>query len=201
MAQMAEFLMNYTACRQLVQFLAAIIFFHASEYALAVAFHGRSLVSTTSLLVSKQYALAMSCALLEYIIEIRFFPGMKEYWWISNTGLAMICIGEILRKAAVVTAGRAFTHTIRIYYDNHHELITHGIYSLMRHPGYSGFFIWATGTQVMMCNPVSFVAFTVVTWHFFSRRIPYEEYFLRHFFGSRYILYARKVPSGLPFIR
>ena len=46
----------------------------------------------------------------------------------------------------------------------------------MRHPGYSGFLIWAVGTQVMLCNPLSTVAFTWVLWRFFSKRIPYPAW-------------------------
>ena len=29
----------------------------------------------------------------------------------------------------------------------------------------------------------------------------YEEFFLRQFFGPRYVEYALRVPSGLPFIK
>jgi protein-S-isoprenylcysteine O-methyltransferase len=189
------------ARRQDWQFAAALVFFHASEYVLAVAFHGRRNVTASSLLISKQYVLAMGFALLEHLTEILLFPKVKEYWLISIIGLLMVVMGEIIRKISVVTAKRAFTHVIRIYHDDQHQLVTHGVYRFMRHPGYSGFLIWAVGTQVMLCNPVSTVAFSLVLWRFFSRRIPYEEFFLRQFFGSEYEEYAQKVHSGLPFIR
>uniref|UniRef100_A0A1D1Z7Y9 Protein-S-isoprenylcysteine O-methyltransferase n=1 Tax=Anthurium amnicola TaxID=1678845 RepID=A0A1D1Z7Y9_9ARAE len=144
---MAGALLGYTAGRQLSQLLAAIVFFHGSEYALAVAFHGKSNISLSSLLISKQYILAMVCSLLEYTLEIIAFPELKEKWGLSNSGLMMVFIGEMIRKAAVLTAGRAFTHNIKIYHQEHHHLVTHGIYRFIRHPGYCGFFIWATGTQ------------------------------------------------------
>ncbi|KAK3143786.1 hypothetical protein QOZ80_4AG0304930 [Eleusine coracana subsp. coracana] len=189
------------ARRQLWQFAAALVFFHASEYVLAATFHGHCNVTATSLLISKQYVLAMSFAMMEHLTEILLFPEVKEFWFVSVIGLLMVVIGEIIRKLAVVTAGRAFTHVIRIYHDDHHQLVTHGVYRFMRHPGYFGFLIWAVGTQVMLCNPVSTVAFLLVLWRFFSKRIPYEEFFLRQFFGSEYEEYAEKVHSGLPFIR
>ncbi|XP_068647826.1 protein-S-isoprenylcysteine O-methyltransferase A [Aristolochia californica] len=192
---------GFTAWRQLSQMLATITFFHSSEYVLAVVIHGRYNVPLSSLLISKHYSLAMTCSFLEYMVEIVLFPELKEHWWISNIGLAMIVIGELTRKAAVVTARQSFTHVIRIYYEDGHELVTDGIYRYVRHPGYCGFFIWAIGTQVMLCNPLCTIAFAVVTWKFFSRRIPYEEFFLRQFFGSRYVEYAAKVHSGLPFIK
>uniref|UniRef100_A0A0D3FZT7 Protein-S-isoprenylcysteine O-methyltransferase n=1 Tax=Oryza barthii TaxID=65489 RepID=A0A0D3FZT7_9ORYZ len=119
----------------------------------------------------------MSFAMLEHLTEALLFPELKEYWFVSYVGLVMVIIGEVIRKLAVVTAGRSFTHVIRIHYEDQHKLITHGVYRLMRHPGYSGFLIWAVGTQTR-----------------------YEEFFLRQFFGREYEEYAQKVHSGLPFI-
>ncbi|XP_028111085.1 protein-S-isoprenylcysteine O-methyltransferase A-like isoform X2 [Camellia sinensis] len=162
---MTEFF-NYTTCRQLLQMFLAIIFFHISEFILAIAIHGRS-----------------------------------NYWWISDFGLVMVVIGEIIRKMAILTAGQAFTHLIKTYHDEeHHQLVTHGVYRFVRHPGYCGFFIWSIGTQIMLCNPISTIAFAIIVWNFFAKRIPYEEYFLRQFFGSEYDEYASQVPSGIPFV-
>ncbi|XP_041013102.1 protein-S-isoprenylcysteine O-methyltransferase A [Juglans microcarpa x Juglans regia] len=191
---------SYTAYRQLSQMFLAILFFHSSEYILAVAMHGRSNITLKSLLISKAYLLAMSVSLLEYLIEIVLFPGLKEHWWLSNLGLGIVIIGEVIRKAAIITAGQAFTHLIKVYHEEHHKLITHGIYRFIRHPGYCGFFIWSVGTQIMLCNPISTIAFAIVVWRFFAQRIPYEEYFLRQFFGSQYVEYSQGVPSGVPFV-
>lgn len=190
-----------TACRQLSQMAIAIIFFHSSEYLLALAIHGKSNVSLNSLLISKSYLLAMFFSLVEYVVEIALFPELKEHWAISNLGLAMVVIGEIIRKMAIITAGRAFTHVIKNYFEERHQLITHGIYKFIRHPGYCGFLIWSVGTQIMLCNPLSTMAFSVVVWSFFAKRIPYEEFFLRQFFGARYEEYSQRVVSGVPFVK
>ncbi|KAH9620448.1 hypothetical protein KSS87_017384 [Heliosperma pusillum] len=192
---------SYTACRQLSQFIAAVLFFHTSEYALSVWTHGRSNVTLKSLLISKNYAIAMIGALLEYGLEITFFPRLKEYWWISNLGLTMVVIGEVIRKVAMVTAGRSFTHLIKVQHEEHHRLITHGIYGFVRHPAYTGFFIWSVGSQIMLLNPICTLGFAVVVWKFFAGRIPYEEFFLKQFFEVEYDLYAQRVPSGVPFVK
>ncbi|EOA19466.1 hypothetical protein CARUB_v10002010mg [Capsella rubella] len=190
-----------TGFRQLTQMFLAIIFFHTSEYILAIAIHGRSRVTLSSLLISKHYALAMVISVLEYLAEIVFFPGLKQHWWISNFGLIMILFGEIIRKTAIITAGRSFTHLIKIRKEEHHRLVTGGVYQIMRHPSYSGFLVWSVGTQVMLCNPVSAIAFAVVVWRFFAERIPYEEHYLKQFFGRQYVEYAQRVPSGVPFVK
>lgn len=196
---MAEIL-SYTACRQLSQMFVAVIFFHVSEYFLAAFVHGKSSVTLKSLLISKHYLLAMIFSLLEYLIEVTFFPELKEYWVISDLGLVLVVLGEIIRKMAIITAGQSFTHMIRVRPDERHQLVTHGIYKFIRHPGYCGFFIWSISTQIMLCNPLSTIGFAVVVWKFFNSRIPYEEYFLRQFFGMQYVEYAQQVVSGVPFV-
>ncbi|PIN16870.1 Farnesyl cysteine-carboxyl methyltransferase [Handroanthus impetiginosus] len=198
---MTSEMFSFTACRQLLQMFFAVIFFHCSEYALAIVFHGKSSVTVKSLLISNNYVLAMVGALVEYFIELYFFPGMKEHWLVSNIGLFMVVIGEIIRKLAIITAGRSFTHLIKRYHEEHHVLVTDGIYKYIRHPSYCGFLIWSVGTQIMLCNPLSTLAFAVVVWNFFKQRIPYEEFFLRQFFGSEYEEYARQTTSGIPLIK
>ena len=124
---MAE-IFNYTAYRQLTHMFLAVVFFRGSENLLAIGIHGKSNVTLKSLLVSKHYVLAMLLSLLEYFLEILLFPGLKEFWWMSNLGLALVLIGELVQKMAIITAGRAFTHLIKIYHEEHHKLITHGVY-------------------------------------------------------------------------
>ncbi|KAE8733745.1 Protein-S-isoprenylcysteine O-methyltransferase B [Hibiscus syriacus] len=123
----------YIFYRQLSQMFLAIAFFHSSEYILAVAIHGRSNVTLKSLLICKNYLLVMIISLLEYVVEGVLFPGLKEHWWISNTGLALVVIGEIIRKSAIITAGRAFMHLIKVHHEEHHRLVTHGVYRFVRH--------------------------------------------------------------------
>ncbi|KAF8048940.1 hypothetical protein N665_2348s0009 [Sinapis alba] len=195
---MTEIFTSTTGFRQLTQMFLAIIFFHISEYLLALVIHGR--VTLSSLLITKHYALAMLISVLEYIIEFTLFPSLKEHLWISNLGLVLIILGEIIRKTAIITAGRSFTHLIKIRREEHHRLVMQGVYRIVRDPSYSGFLIWSVGTQVMLCNPVSVVAFAVVVWRFFAERIPYEEHYLKQFFGRQYVEYAQSVPSGVPFV-
>ena len=52
----------------------------------------------------------MLFSLLEHFIEIFLFPGLKEHWWLSNLGLAVVIVGEIISKTSIIRAGQAFTH-------------------------------------------------------------------------------------------
>lgn len=38
-------------------------------------------------------------------------------------------------------------------------LVTRGVYRLCRHPGYLGWYAWAVGTQLLLCNPICTPAF------------------------------------------
>ncbi|KAJ9543619.1 hypothetical protein OSB04_023326 [Centaurea solstitialis] len=188
---MTEFL-SESAHKQLSQMFHAVVFFHVSEYLLALAHHGKSKVTVESLLITRDYILAMMFSMLEYLVELYIFPTLKENWSISNFGLMMVVLGESIRKLAILTAGRSFTHFVQRYHEDGHQLVTYGVYGIVRHPAYTGFLIWSLGTQVMLCNPISTVAFSIILWDFFHARIPYEEFFLRQFYGAQHEAYVRR---------
>lgn len=118
----------------------------------------------------------------------------------QRAGLALLLLGEALRKCALLTAKQSFTHVIATRHRPQHTLVTCGVYRLVRHPGYLGWLLWAVGTQVLLQNLVSAVLFTALSWRFFSRRIPFEEARLREFFGEEYARYAERTPTYIPFI-
>ncbi|PNH01695.1 putative protein-S-isoprenylcysteine O-methyltransferase [Tetrabaena socialis] len=148
----------------------------------------------------------MAFAVLEYGAECWLLPGWKQcgagggMGYVSWLGVALIILGEGIRKTGMVTARSNFTHNIRVQQSDAHSLVTHGIYRYIRHPGYLGWYVWCIGTQVLLCNPASCVAFAVVAWRFFRGRIQYEEYFLRRFFGAEYDEYAARTPTWIPLI-
>lgn len=118
----------------------------------------------------------MSFALCEYQLEQAFAPGLKARKSSDCTaldtpdcaaqttaaasvlqalGLLLLLTGEALRKVAMVTAGHNFTHRIAVRRTQQHVLVTSGVYSFSRHPGYLGWLLWAVGTQVLLQNPLS----------------------------------------------
>lgn len=104
-------------------------------------------------LISRPYVAAMSLASLEYWAEITYMPWIKQPW-ITNLGVCVVIAGEILRKTGIITAKHNFTHRVQLEHRPEHSLVTTGIYSYMRHPGYAGWVLWAVGTQIMLCNPI-----------------------------------------------
>ncbi|XP_041377865.1 protein-S-isoprenylcysteine O-methyltransferase-like [Gigantopelta aegis] len=182
-------------------YLTALAFFHWSEYYTTAVTNPKSLTLSSYLLDhSLAYQLAAVSSWFEFFVEWYFFPGLKQLRWVSCFGLVLVIGGEILRKCSMVTASTNFNHYIQHIKKPDHMLVTSGVYSFSRHPSYVGWFYWSVGTQIILCNPICLVAYTVVSWRFFNERIFEEEITLLNFFGKEYVSYQRKVGTGLPFI-
>lgn len=176
--------------------------FHYSEF-LGIAFCNPKTLSPDSFILnhSLHYALAAAASWLEYFTEVYFLPEMKTYRILWILGFLLCLGGEILRKLAMITASKNFSHIVQFERHQGHELVTFGVYSLMRHPSYVGWFWWSIGTQVVLANPVCFVIYTIASWKFFHDRIFMEEITLLNFFGDEYHKYQQRVSTGLPFIK
>lgn len=83
-------------------------------------------------------------------------------------------VGQVFRSLAMVQAGHSFSHVVKRVKLDDHKLITTGVYAWVRHPSYVGFFYWAVGTQMLLSNVVSFVAFVFILGKFFVNRIKGE---------------------------
>lgn len=181
-------------------YLMVLALFHLSEF-ITTALSNPQNLSFDSFLVnhSVQYWAAMLASWLEYAAINYFFPQLKAgLVLVTYTGLVICLVGEIIRKLAMLHAGRNFNHLVQSHKSREHKLVTTGIYAWSRHPSYLGWFLWSVGTQVLLVNPVCFLLYAVVSFAFFNERIVVEEYTLISFFGSQYRDYQRTVGTGIP---
>ncbi|KAK7445269.1 hypothetical protein CaCOL14_006370 [Colletotrichum acutatum] len=187
-------------------FLSALSLFHFLEFYTTAAYNTPQATVHAYLLTANwpAYAIAHATAFLECLLTNLVFPnsvwapfGLRTFLLI--TGLLLVGLGQTVRSAAMVTAGQSFNHTIQHYRAESHTLVTGGVYAYFRHPSYFGFFWWAIGTQLVMGNVVSLVAYAVVLWYFFSKRIRHEEELLVRFFGQDYEDYRKRVGTMIPF--
>ncbi|KPP73382.1 protein-S-isoprenylcysteine O-methyltransferase-like [Scleropages formosus] len=182
-------------------YMCSLSFFHYSEYLVTAIINPHSLTLDSFLLNhSVEYTVAAVSSWMEFTLEMFLFPEMKQCSCLSLVGLIMVLCGECLRKSAMLTAGSNFNHIVQNEKAQSHVLVTAGVYSCFRHPSYVGWFYWSIGTQVVLCNPVCLLAYTVASWRFFRERVEEEEISLILFFGEDYLDYKRRVPTGLPFI-
>ncbi|XP_056648884.1 protein-S-isoprenylcysteine O-methyltransferase [Diorhabda sublineata] len=183
-------------------YMCVMAFFHFSEF-IAIGLVQPKFVSTDSFVLnhSPQYIAAALSSWLEFFLQCYFFPGLKQIYWLSNIGLGICVLGELLRKTAMLTAGSNFNHLVQCEKFSNHTLVTYGVYSWFRHPSYVGWFYWSIGTQILLLNPVCTPVYALVSWYFFKSRIEIEEITLLNFFGQNYCDYQEKVGTGIPFIQ
>lgn len=194
-----------TSYPQLIPFgyyMMCLSFFHMSEYVFTALFNSNE-VTTDSFLLnhSVEYGVAAMASWAEYFLEILILPSMKLSLTTRMVGLIMVLTGELFRKLAMYTAGTNFNHYVQEKRKEDHVLVRKGVYALMRHPSYFGWFIWSVGTQILLANPLCTIAYAAASWKFFKSRIIYEEFHLIKFFGRQYTDYQRQVWSGIPFVK
>jgi len=181
-------------------YLAILSFFHFSEYVTTGLSNPQNL-SYDSFLVnhSWQYGLAMLVSWLEYFTQLWLFPDLKHsILVVTYVGLVVCLAGEVIRKMAMLQAGRNFNHIVQSNKADEHKLVTNGVYSVCRHPSYVGWFLWSLGSQVILVNPLCLIIYGVVSFAFFKERIYVEEYTLIAFFGDQYRNYQKTVGTGIP---
>ncbi|KAI1309350.1 Protein-S-isoprenylcysteine O-methyltransferase [Halotydeus destructor] len=177
-------------------------FFHFSEYVTTAMINPRKVKLDSFLLNhSREYGLAAVGSWIEFLVERHFFPGLKEFKFITMIGLILCIGGELMRKGAMFNAGSNFNHIVQARREEGHVLVTSGLYALCRHPSYVGWFYWSIGTQLILVNPVCVVIYAYASWTFFDSRVYEEEQTLMAFFGRDYEVYMNRVPTGLPMIK
>ncbi|MCJ1327954.1 hypothetical protein MMC10_004629 [Thelotrema lepadinum] len=204
-------------------FLAALALFHVLEFWVTAAYN-TPLATTKAFLLTENgvsYNIAHGLALLETVLRhispptttatsIPFLSRVSTFYAsylpslsspaVVVLGLSMMLLGQLTRSIAMAEAGTNFNHTVQWKKSRGHELVTSGIYGLLRHPSYFGFWWWGLGTQVVLGNTVCLGGYGVVLWGFFRARIEREEELLLKFFGAEYVRYKERTRVGIPFL-
>lgn len=203
-----KFLFHYSSTwNNFGVWIAVLGFFHWSEYFFTAISNPANLGIKSFLLDhSKEYHAAACIALLEFLIERWLFPSVKisaspQLSFFNWLGFFLCIGGETFRKLAMITCGTNFNHLIEYANRKNHVLVKHGVYGIVRHPSYTGWFVWSIGTQLILGNPVSVLLYGAASWMFFKERIPDEEDTLIEKFGQEYLDYKETVPLGLPLIQ
>ncbi len=185
---------------KLCAYLVLLGTYHWAEFLVTCYNHPQTATFDSFLInQSKQYMIALVASWIEFAIEALFVPGLKtDYFITSLVGLSLVLIGQTIRTTAMLQAGPSFTHLIVSEKFERHELISHGLYRYLRHPGYFGWFYWSIGTQLLLCNPICVVLYFLAAQSFFRNRIPYEEEELRAMYDAEYDLYCQRTWIGIP---
>ncbi|KAL2832875.1 Isoprenylcysteine carboxyl methyltransferase family-domain-containing protein [Aspergillus cavernicola] len=190
-------------------FLTSLSLFHFLEYYITAAYNTSEATVSAFLLASNGWAynVAHSSAAVECLVAYLFVPR-NSYFKITGPvggvkvqvvlGLSFIILGQVVRSLAMAQAGSNFNHTVQVERKDGHMLVTRGVYAVLRHPSYFGFFWWGLGTQLVLGNVGCLAGYAVVLWNFFNTRIRREERFLIAFFGDDYVAYKKRTWVGIP---
>lgn len=105
-------------------------------------------------------------------------------------GLILILKGTLLRMAA---RGHK-----KAFSQKSEELVTTGIYSVVRNPMYLGSFTLGAGFVLTAWPWWALIPFAILFYMRFNLQMTKEEEFLKQNFGQRYIDYANRVPRIFP---
>jgi protein-S-isoprenylcysteine O-methyltransferase Ste14 len=113
-------------------------------------------------------------------------------------GLGLMVGGIGLRAWANTTLGAFYTRTLRVTADQ--QLIEHGPYRLLRHPGYSGSLLLWIGAGLATTNALITAVIALVTGGAYVYRVQSEEAMLAQTFGTAYQSYRQRTWKIIPLI-
>ena len=122
---------------------------------------------------------------------------LEELSTANITGLVMFVAGLTFALVAVGTLRRFYLSTLVII--KGHQLIKHGIYSLVRHPIYFGVIIICFAVPTYATSLYGFITMSILV-PIFLVRIRLEEALLTEEFGDAYRMYIKKTKKLIPLI-
>jgi protein-S-isoprenylcysteine O-methyltransferase Ste14 len=112
-------------------------------------------------------------------------------------GLALWVVGCMVRIAPVFVLGRRFSGLVAI--QEGHQLVTDGLYRVIRHPSYLGLLLALFGWALIFRSAIG-VLVSLLLIPPLVARMNSEEALLESEFGARYADYRRHTWRLLPFV-
>ncbi len=116
---------------------------------------------------------------------------------VGLTGLFFCAVGVIIACRARYLLGKNWS--LSVQKKDEHELITTGIYSLVRHPIYTGLVLMFFGNSLIVGDWRGLIAVAIVLLSFLFK-LKKEEKWLTEVFGDRYITYKAHTKMLIPWL-
>jgi len=145
-------------------------------------------------LPSALYAVALAC--------VPPFTDSRNIWALDGdtvrwAGLALFAAGGLLRVAPMFVLGRRFSGLVAV--QERHELVTDGLYGVIRHPSYLGGIVAGVGWTLVFRSLVGLLLMPLAIWLTIAR-IDAEEAFLESEFQDAYATYRRRTWRLVPWL-
>ncbi len=114
-------------------------------------------------------------------------------------GAALFAAALWMLRRSHVDLGRNWSQRLEIREE--HMLVTHGVFSRIRHPMYAAHLFWAIAQMLLLHNWIAGFVFPAALLPMFLMRIPREERMMIKFFGNEYRSYMKRTGRFLPRLR
>lgn len=138
----------------------------------------------------------MVLALVLSALGVGRMPWQAEA--VAKVGTALGAAGLTLRYAAIAMLGDRFTWRVTIL--DGHRLMTHGPFSWIRHPSYTGGLLAAIGILMTLACWPALLVFCATHVPLVLRRIEVEERALSLHFREEYEAYRDRTARLIPFV-
>ena len=124
--------------------------------------------------------------------------ALSDNWRITlGLGGTSILAGVIwLLRQSHLELGRNWTPTLQLR--EAHQLVTSGIYSLVRHPMYAAYWGWALAQAMLLQNLIVGFSMLIIFLPTYFYRIPHEEQMMQDYFGEVYQEYMKRTGRIFP---
>ncbi|MGQ9806522.1 MAG: methyltransferase family protein [Chlorobiales bacterium] len=201
----AYFLEVWMSWQMLVMYAAYMVFLLGSVWNTIATGQVSQKVESKS--VQKELGVSTSLATaglwLIHPLAIYDFAKLKSLALVLPETASMLVAGAVLLTAIVLvhhatrTLGKFFD---RLVLKDDHQLITSGIYSVIRHPIYLAYFLLFSGFALAMQSLYALILFAMVGGVVFSNHIRVEETMMEQRFGSAFRDYRARTKKFIPFI-
>ena len=116
--------------------------------------------------------------------------------WAGWLGIAILTGALLVFWRAHADLGLNWSPTLEIR--EKHELITHGIYGMIRHPMYASQWLWVIAQPLLLQNWIAGWLNLLVFIAFYALRVRAEEQLMLEQFGDQYRSYMKKVGAVFP---
>ncbi len=133
------------------------------------------------------------------LLGVGTYPLGEGSLLVQIPGLVLTIVATVMSARARVEMGDQFAGDVQVWTGQ--QLVTRGLYSLVRHPIYmSGVAIWLGAGMGTLSWLIAVVGMAIIAPTFYLRARREEQLILDHF-GLRYCEYRARVPMLLPWPR
>ena len=139
--------------------------------------------------------------IVPFIYVVAHFPRFADYPLIPTLSYLGVAV-ELSCLWLFYRSHRDLGHNWSVSLDlrDRHTLVTTGVYALVRHPMYSGFWLMALGQALLLPNWVAGPAGLIGFGALFFGRVAREEAMMISAFGDEYRAYMRRTARVVPWL-